>query len=765
MFQKFFATLLTYVIGAQLILSSVPHGSFSPNAWAESCASGLQWSDAVGRCVTSDDAAKIQNANAQCAGLGTQELKKKCYEDAITAKVSEAESDGTIYAHQKVNPNIASIILAMAGIYAAFQMSITATGDCLMAYSKWSFIIGSLAVMAGEVLSAITYKNKMKDAEKEVAEENSNSKGTNSDNATATDTQLASLVALEKKEDATIAAGKTKKTLYTVAAVAHGVAAAIATYEIIAYHAQMVCPGPCGAFTIQYMCTTAPVKTNQVDPKLLSPHKYYAQRNEQKAEKFIDNYFMKNQRVSYAAFSQTNSMLNEFATSIADLAIYNIENRDLYEGKNISPDASAYFSLQKIVKENNLELDKETITIAAIAEKMTEQFMIKNAHADGEGVSLLLGAAGVGGMFLIQSTSYGIKNMFFSPYTRLILAGVYLANDIFMISHINKQIEKAEERKIFVQGLAKQVAGAGAEFGCTTNDRNSNLSKPNCYCYTESGTLNPSRSNSATCKSLFGGKPIASQKKTDKTNQGSSTKACITKSGGIDNKCGCAKTKTCAQSPSISGGNGVPAGLLGSLPTTVNGLTNGSLSAQDIDMDSMEALGARAKKFQENLISKNPKLAQKINEARNSSDKVLAKMRRDIMANPKFASLGSGSSGNFNTSDPNKALEQMKEELKQEIKGYDAPVVPVAGGDGKKAGEEFNLGIGNEGEAITIEEEKLAEVMNSEFDMSAGEINGDTGANIFDILTNRYQRSGMRRLFGGEAMIPADKPNETEISQ
>lgn len=762
MFQKFFATLLTYVIGAQLILSSVPHGNFSSTAWAQSCGSGLQWSDAVGRCVTSDDAAKIQNASAQCAGLGTQELKKKCFEDAITAKVSEAESDGTIYAHQKVNPNIASIILAMAGIYAAFQMSITATGDCLMAYSKWSFIIGSLAVIAGEVLSAITYKNKMKDAEKEVAEENSNSKGTNSDNVTATDTQLASLVALEKKEDATIAAGKTKKTLYTVAAVAHGVAAAIATYEIIAYHAQMVCPGPCGAFTIQYMCTTASANAT---PPGISPHQFYANRNEQNAERFVDNYFKKNQRVSYSAFSQTNSILNEFASSIADLAIYNLESKALYEGKNISPDEDAYFALKKIVKDNDLELDKETITFAAVAEKMTQQFMVNNAHAAGEGITLILAAAGAGGIALIQSAGYGIKKMFFSPYTRLILAGVYLANDLFMISHIKKQIEKAEERKTFVQGLAKQVAGAGAEFGCTTNDRNSNLSKPNCYCYTESGTLNPSRSNSATCKSLFGGKPIASQKKTDKTNQGSSTKACITKSGGIDNKCGCAKTKTCAQSPSISGGNGVPAGLLGSLPTTVNGLTNGSLSAQDIDMDSMEALGARAKKFQENLISKNPKLAQKINEARNSSDKVLAKMRRDIMANPKFASLGSGSSGNFNTSDPNKALEQMKEELKQEIKGYDAPVVPVAGGEGKKAGEEFNLGIDNEGEAITIEEEKLAEVMNSEFDMSAGEINGDTGANIFDILTNRYQRSGMRRLFGGEAMVPADKPNETEISQ
>ncbi|MBY0517387.1 MAG: hypothetical protein K2P81_10785 [Bacteriovoracaceae bacterium] len=770
MFKRIFATLLTYILGIQLIASSVPNMSFvsnisiSTNAWAGSCETGLQWNEMLGRCLTTEEAAKVQEANKQCMTLGTQQAQKDCLNKALEARVKDAEADGTIYAHQKVDPNIVSIILAMAGVWAGFQM-IGSSADCLMAYSKWSFILGSVSVIAGEVLSAMTYKSKMKDAEEELKKENDSSKANSSDNKTATDTQSASFNALLKREDATISAGKTKKTLYIVAAVAHTVGLALALVEIIGYNAQLVCPGTCGALTIQYMCTSSAADATQPGS---SPYKYYANREEQNAAQFVDNYFLKKQRISYSAYSQINSIFNSVATSTADLAIYNLESRSIQEGKNISPDLDAYIALKKIIKENDLELDNEMISIASVAEKIAEQFMVKNAHAgSGGGISLILGVVGAAGIALIPMQGLTLKQMMMSPYTRAVLAGIFLANDAFMISHISKQIKKAEDRKEFIENLQSQVLASGQTFGCTGSDRTSNTSKPNCYCYTEAGTLNPTRASSATCKAFFGGNPNLASTKNNSGTKTTSSKTCISKNGNSDPSCSCVRSKSCLTvTPNVQSGS-VPAGLMGNLPGTLNGIANGSISPSDINMDQINGLGARAKKFQDALLKKNPSAAKILAKADADGKKLMAKMASSLASNPALAnaSFGSGSGFGSGSSTGSPSLEKMKEELKQEIKSIDGNVVPVAdGGKSKNGGNDFNLDSLGEG-GVTIEDEKLAEVMGSEYDMSAGEINSDSGANIFQILSNRYQRSGMRRLFGGEAIVPADKPSETQISQ
>jgi hypothetical protein len=55
--------------------------------------------------------------------------------------------------------------------------------------------------------------------------------------------------------------------------------------------------------------------------------------------------------------------------------------------------------------------------------------------------------------------------------------------------------------------------------------------------------------------------------------------------------------------------------------------------------------------------------------------------------------------------------------------------------------------------------------MNKELDMDQADINKGSDTNLFEVLSNRYQRSGMRRLFDVEGKTEADKPAKTDINQ
>lgn len=122
------------------------------------------------------------------------------------------------------------------------------------------------------------------------------------------------------------------------------------------------------------------------------------------------------------------------------------------------------------------------------------------------------------------------------------------------------------------------------------------------------------------------------------------------------------------------------------------------------------------------------------------------------------------------STNPNDALEKMKQDLQQDIRQIETAAVPVSGGSASAKKDDFSLDGLNVG-GITIAEEDLAnqekmeEIMAAQYEMGDSEINSDPGANIFQILTNRYQRSGMRRLFGAEKVVPADKPVEAPIAQ
>ncbi len=757
MFQKLFSMFFAYIIGFQLVVGAIPHHALNSSAWAQSCSSGLQWNEMLGRCVTTAQASQLADASKMCESQGDEAAKRQCYRDVVDGKMK----DEGVSEAGKIKTDMISVGLAMISLASAAMFLLTGgPADCPGATSAYLIVGGAVAVMAGEVMSASKYKSKLKEVEKKFKDVADSSKTSEkSDNSTATSAQAEAFQAMIELEEATISAAKTKNMLYMVATAAYAAAAVMSVMELIAYNTAMATPGGQGAAKM-YMCNKAIASSPSPMTQEFKIQQYAQAPVKSLEEIYIDNYFQKNQRVSFSSYQ---AMLADKANDLVELSYLHQEQMHLLQGHQIGSTIENYEVVrEKILKSTTITA--EDFSFVKLARNIALSFTVSNAQAS----SFLSLAAMAGGLAMPALTGGGnvLKKLYLLPHSRAALAGAMTLNNVFMIMKTNKEKKKAEERKEFIEKLKAQVEAAGEAFGCANNDRN-DLSKPNCYCYSEGGGLNPARVNSTTCKSLFGAKPALASTKTGNPTAASNEKNCVTSAGALDSSCSCRTSNTCVsvKSPSVVGN--VPTGnILGNLPQTINGLNNGTLSAADINGEQMGALGAKLTKINEGLLSdpKNKSLALKIKKAKDQADKAMKDIQRSL-GGSALAAAPSNSGGFLNASSPAAAIEAMKSDLSQQIKGYEGNVVPVAGGTAARKTDDFSLDALSGTGGVTVSDEQLAEAMNSQYDMGNSDINTDSGANIFNILSSRYQRSGMRRLFGGEALVPADKPASTEISR
>jgi hypothetical protein len=237
MFQKLFSMFFAYIIGFQLVLGAIPHHALNSSAWAQnSCSSGLQWNDMLGRCVTTAQAAELKDSSKMCESKGDAAAIKQCYRDVIDGKMR----DSGVAEAGKVKTDVISVGLAMISLASAAMFLLTGgPDDCPGATSAYLIVGGAVAVMAGEIMSSMTYKKKLKEAEekfKKVAASSKGSDNKSSDNSVATSAQGEAFQAMIELEEATISAAKTKNMLYMVATAAYAAAAVMSVIELIRYN-------------------------------------------------------------------------------------------------------------------------------------------------------------------------------------------------------------------------------------------------------------------------------------------------------------------------------------------------------------------------------------------------------------------------------------------------------------------------------------------------------------------------------------------------
>lgn len=200
--------------------------------------------------------------------------------------------------------------------------------------------------------------------------------------------------------------------------------------------------------------------------------------------------------------------------------------------------------------------------------------------------------------------------------------------------------------------------------------------------------------------------------------------------------------------------------MLGQSLAPLNGIANGSIDAANLNGADLENQAARmaelVKKIENSEGMEDYKKTKGNLEAKLTSD-----LTRGAASLPSGSMVGGSGSSNM-PSNPKEAALMLEKEINQPlptgIAGSDQFVAPSNG----PAEEPLEFGMTDNQAAE--QDGQIAEVMNQDLDYGSNDINQGSKTNIFEVLSNRYQRSGMRRLFDEKGTTEADKPAESEIA-
>lgn len=352
-----------------------------------------------------------------------------------------------------------------------------------------------------------------------------------------------------------------------------------------------------------------------------------------------------------------------------------------------------------------------------------------------------------------------LKKFFDSPMGVVTIAGIATAYSSILYKAAGKQ---EEESKNNIKKIDKLIASYKDSNVNNCPKGRDDLSTPSCYCYLSTGAKNSNRSNSQVCIDLWA--------KGDYTLSGDAANyangiynpdvaGCVNVNGQFDETCKCKKfidssgNNACKKEASIT----LPNDTFSTAMATSTGLkdllkysantTNGNPGYNLLSTGNLTANAIRNKQITDQLTTKLPPNTNlpKINES-NVGKYAVALMGEKALRNA-MASNGGAASYVGSSRSNNPAVENLLKKAQEKV-GID-----VAGSgkglenkkEGKKPGLNFNFAeVGSSGAGQVIqdfpEENKNYKYKNSD-------IVTDNSASIFEIISNRYIQSGLKRLF------------------
>jgi hypothetical protein len=347
----------------------------------------------------------------------------------------------------------------------------------------------------------------------------------------------------------------------------------------------------------------------------------------------------------------------------------------------------------------------------------------------------------------------------YTPSGRLGVNGLLLSWMEVMRTHMKKQQEVSAARAEMLRGIKADFDTQGGIDLCTSNDRE-DPSKPRCYCYTSDNKPNPARGNSKICNTQF-----ASLKYNVKA-LAAGPKVCIDQNFGVDASCSCRNRKgadgknTCMKTSANFNMQGINPGtfkMISAAAGPANDIMSGNYAVASMDEASINQNAARLKKVASEVLAKNQ-----------PSSKVAKGLEQALLKSSQGLTMGGPGFGEKNLSpiSPKQAVAELTKELE---KKNDAPTVTTSGTSSNSAQNntptEEIPEFGMTEDQVAAQETQIAEVMNKDLDMGQSDINLGSTTNIFEVLSNRYQRSGMRRLFDEKGQTQAEPAAKTDISE
>lgn len=348
-----------------------------------------------------------------------------------------------------------------------------------------------------------------------------------------------------------------------------------------------------------------------------------------------------------------------------------------------------------------------------------------------------------------------------SPPGIMVVAGIGGVNAAILYKAAGDQEKENEEN---IKKIDKLLSVYKDSWTNKCPNGREKLEEPKCYCYLESGKQNTDRSNSQICKDLWAkNKYFLDSTAADYAalSLNSDPAGCMTITGQFDENCNCKKmvnskgSNACMKAVAINmGDNALGSAYLKSsgfdkvmqnAASTLSGNANiGNLSDKglalaiakqgDLNNGLFEKLNKDPKKNMFPKIDSNMDLMKLQGAVFSKSD--LQKLG-STFGGGALASVGSGLTG-----EKAKAIESVKAKLGLEMAGSGKGL--EAKKAGKKPGMDFSFADGGSngsgGQVLGNFPEKNYNYKNSD-------IVTDDGANLFEIISNRYIQSGLKRLF------------------
>lgn len=352
----------------------------------------------------------------------------------------------------------------------------------------------------------------------------------------------------------------------------------------------------------------------------------------------------------------------------------------------------------------------------------------------------------------------------------IIAGGIGTGISMKLRSIAAQQVEVAEQNiKDIDETMAKfqeQIAG----FCPKGRDDYNN---PRCYCYNDDKSKNNSRTKSEVCKNLWAKDDQNFFKKAGNyaANSTGERSGCMMIDGKFDADCKCKKFKdnktgenACYKTfVSTIDGN---IGQTLSLPegkAVLDSITSGGLSSGVLSQGSLDKLAAKVKKARDSMLAglNNQLKANNQGEIKLNEDALLRNLAsqpisKSLAAETKAADLGALSSDAREAS-------PIASDIKAALAASNIKPVNFSG-DGKgmnAAGPQqpkFSFNMGEDGGSNNGNTQTL-NYMDKDYNYKNNDIVQRDDVSIFDVISNRYSTSGMRRLFGDGQSSEAPSPD------
>lgn len=299
------------------------------------------------------------------------------------------------------------------------------------------------------------------------------------------------------------------------------------------------------------------------------------------------------------------------------------------------------------------------------------------------------------------------------------------------------------------------------------------LAEPSCYCYLASGKQNTNRSNSKTCTDLW-----AKNNSILATANGAYSGisafvdpvGCVTVNGQFDENCRCKKMlnskgeNACKKSVSLNTSTNVlgPGYVLSSgmnkvmqnLASTTSGASNlGSLSDRMLKLAIAKQGDLNNGIFQKIYSDPNKKSFPQINSVND-----LVKLQGAVFKKKEMAELSKAFGTTSAYSSSNSVMPDEKAKILNAVKNKVGLELEGGKGLGNKADEKkpgFDLNFSDSGGPGTGGAQTLDNFPEKTYKYTNSDITTNDSVSIFEIISNRYIQSGLKRLFDDGEAIPA----------